>query len=314
MILTICPNPALDKIIFVDKWISGTPMRTNNINVCVGGKGLNSSVALRHLGLETMAMGFFAGNTGKELFKLLEEYSIQLLPIWVDGETRISHVIAERESQIHSHVIAGDINISENQKMEFFKKYKEVVSKAGWVIFGGSLPASLPDDFYVEYINYSRRIGVPSLIDSQKKSLEFGIKAQPEIVKMNREEFEWTFHQKADSLKMLINQARELRSSMKIRNLVMTLSREGIIALTTEGDFFAVAPQQASINAAGAGDSASSALVWKLSENENWETALRWATAVSSASVLTERTADFHFRDVNRIYPQVRIEKIFNGP
>ena len=312
MILTICPNPALDKIIFIEKWIAGTPMRTNKINVCVGGKGLNSSVALRHLGLETVGMGFFAGKTGKELIEILEEYGVQPLPVWVDGETRISHVIAERDTQIHSHVITGDVIISENQKTEFFEKYKIFALKANWIIFGGSLPASLPDDFYVDYIDYAKKIGVPSLIDSQKESLVYGIKAQPEIVKMNREEFEWTFNQKADSHKMLISQARELRSSLKIQNLVMTLSREGIIALTTEGNFYAVAPQQVPVNAAGAGDSASSALVWKLSEHENWETALRWAAAVSSASVLTERTADFHFEDVNRIFPQVRIEKLVN--
>lgn len=312
MILTICPNPALDKIIFIEKWIAGIPMRTNKINVCVGGKGLNSSVALRHLGLETVGMGFFAGKTGKELIEILEEYGIQPLPVWVDGETRISHVIAERDTQIHSHVITGDVIISEDQKTDFFEKFKIFAPKADWVIFGGSLPASLSDDFYVEYIDFAKKVGVPSLIDSQKESLVYGIKAQPEIVKMNREEFEWTFNQKADSHKLLISQARELRSSLKIQNLVMTLSREGIIALTTEGDFYAVAPQQVPVNAAGAGDSASSALVWKLLENEKWETALRWAAAVSSASVLTERTADFHFQDVNRIYPQVKVEKLAN--
>ena len=310
MILTVCPNPALDRIIFIEKWISGTPMRTNRIVDCVGGKGLNSSVALRHLGVETIGMGFFAGQTGRNLITLLEDYGIQPVPIWVDGETRISHVIAETETLIHSHVITGDVFISPSQEKEFFKKFKIYIKKAKWVIFGGSLPDSLPDDFYVEMIDYSNKLGIPSLLDSQKKYLVEGIEALPDIVKMNREEFEWTFNQKADSQEMLIEQAKDLRSSMKIKNLVMTLSKDGLLAFTTEGDFFATAPLQMPINAAGAGDSVSSALVWKLSNGESWESAIKWASAVSSASVLTERTADFDMQIVEKIYPQVKIERI----
>jgi 1-phosphofructokinase family hexose kinase len=310
MILTVCPNPALDKIIFIDKWISGTPMRTNKIVTCVGGKGFNSAVALKQLGLETVAMGFFAGKTGEELISLMTEYEIEPVSVWVEGETRISHVIAETKTQIHSHVIAGDIFILPAQKNEFNEKFKANVQNAKWVIFGGSLPNSLADHFYAKLITYSKKIGVLSLIDSQKNPLIEGIKAFPDIVKMNRDEFEWTFKQKADSSKLLIKQLRELKSSLKIKNLVVTLSTDGLLAFTTEGDYRMVPPIQVPINAAGAGDSASSAIVWKLSEGEHWESALRWAAAVSAASVLTERTADFKMTDVHRICPQVQIERI----
>ena len=33
-------------------------MRTNHMTTCVGGKGLNSSVVLRQLGVDTVGMGF----------------------------------------------------------------------------------------------------------------------------------------------------------------------------------------------------------------------------------------------------------------
>jgi 1-phosphofructokinase family hexose kinase len=310
MILTVCPNPALDKIIFIEKWTSGTPMRTNKIVTCIGGKGFNSAAALQQLGADTTAIGFFAGKTGDELISALNGYGINTVPVWVDGETRISHVIAETQTQIHNHVITGEIFISPLQKKEFIEKYKLLVQKAKWVIFGGSLPESLPDDFYYEMISYSKKIGVPSLIDSQKNPLIEGIKAFPDIVKLNNDEFEWTFKQKADSEELLIRQSRELKSSLRIKNLVLTLSTEGMLAFTSEGDYRVIPPQQIPVNAAGAGDSASSALVWKLSEGESWQLALQWAAAVSAASVLTERTADFNISDVLKIFPQVQIEKI----
>jgi hypothetical protein len=37
---------------------------------------------------------------------------------------------------------------------------------------------------------------------------------------------------------------------------------------------------------------------------------MRWASAVSAASVLTERTGDVIMEDVDRIFPMVTVEKI----
>jgi 1-phosphofructokinase family hexose kinase len=310
MILTVCPNPALDKIIFIEKWTPGTPMRTTKIVSCVGGKGFNSAAALRQLGVETTSIGFFAGKTGRELISAINDYGIKSVPVWVEGETRISHVIAETKTQIHNHVIAGEISISSVQKKEFIEKYKSLVQKAKWVIFAGSLPDCLPDDFYYELITYANEIGIPSLIDSQKDSLIKGINAFPKIMKLNSDEFEWTFKQKVDSEESLIRQAREQKNLLKIKNLVLTLSKEGMLAFTSEGDFHVIPPLQFPVNAAGAGDCASAAIVWQLSEGRSWKTALQWAGAVSAASVLTERTADFNMADVLEIFPQVQIEKI----
>jgi len=292
MILSVCPNTALDKIIFIKEWIPGTPMRTNHMVTCVGGKGLNSAVVLRHLGAETVGMGFFAGKIGKELVELLEEYGIIPEPIWVGGTNRIAHVIAEEKTNIHSHVITGEVEVSADQKQEFLDKYKKRLKEAEWVIFAGSLPASINMDFYSELIALANEAGVPSLIDSQKQYIIEAIKAKPDIVKLNWEEFEWTFNKKAETIESLIVQAKQLYKDKGIKNLVLTLGKRGMLALTSQGNFLVKAPEQKPVNAAGAGDSVSSAITFRLSKGDSWESVLRWASAVSAATVLTERTGD----------------------
>ncbi|MDP2965089.1 MAG: hexose kinase [Pelolinea sp.] len=310
MILTVCPNTAIDKIIFIKEWIPGTPMRTNHMVTCVGGKGLNSAVVLRHLGAETVGMGFFAGKIGEELVELLEEYGIVPEPIWVGGTNRIAHVIAEEKTNIHSHVIAGEVVVSAEQKQEFIDKFKKRVKEAEWVIFAGSLPPSLNVDFYSELITIAKEANVPSLIDSQKQYIIEAIKAKPDIVKLNWEEFEWTFNKKAETLKSLIPQAKKIYSDEGIKNLVMTLGKHGMLALTTEGNYLAKAPFQKPVNAAGAGDAVSSTLAYRLSRGDSWESALRWSSAVSAATVLTERTGDVDMTDVERIYKEVEVKKL----
>ena len=83
-----------------------------------------------------------------------------------------------------------------------------------------------------------------------------------------------------------------------------------MLAFTPEGDFLTKAPLQKAVNAAGAGDSVSSTLAWRFSLGEGWEAALKWAGAVSAATVLTERTGDVVMSDVDRIYKDVTVTKI----
>ncbi len=285
-------------------------MRTNNWAVCVGGKGLNSSVVLSQLGVETVGLGFFAGKTGEELVDLLKDYGIIPEPVWVGGHNRIAHVIAEEKTQIHSHVIVGQVEVNEAQKLEFVEKFTQRVQEAEWVIFAGSLPPSLKDDFYVELIGIAKAAGKPTLIDSQKQYMLEAIKARPNIVKLNHEEFEWTFDRKVKDLADLIKQAREVRAEKELESFVITMAKDGMLAFTPEGDYLTKAPLQKSVNAAGAGDSVSSTLAWRFSLGDKWESALKWSGAVSAATVLTERTGDVVMADVERIYKDVTVTKI----
>ena len=282
-------------------------MRTNNMSTCVGGKGLDSSVVLSQLGVETMGMGFFSGSIGQELIALLEEYGIIPEPVWVGGTNRIAHVVAEESTNVHSHVIVGSVEVTPEQKREFIDKFSKRIKGAEWVIFAGSIPQSVGDDFYYDLIRIAKDENIPSLVDSQKQYIVEAIKANPDIVKMNWEEFEWTFSLHAPTFDTLYKQAIQLREKKGIKNLVITLSKEGILALTDEGNFLAKAPAQNPVNAAGAGDAVSSTIVWRLSIGEDWKSALRWASAVSAASVLTKRTGDVRLEDVHKMIKEVKI-------
>ena len=310
MILTVCPNTALDIILFIDEWTAGTPMRTTRVVPCVGGKGLDSAVVLGQLGVNCRTIGFFAGSQGKQLLALLDEYGVNTEAVWVDGENRVSYVVADAKSGLHSHIITGEVRVNAEQISRFLDIFSHQIRQAAFVVMAGSLPASLDVSFYRQLVLIAREAGVPSLVDSQKAYMCEAISARPLIAKMNWEEFEWTFEMKAGSLRDLIRQAREVQSVHRIRNLVLTLGEEGILALTEEGNFLARAPRQQPVNAAGAGDAVSSVLAWKLSCGSSWADSLKMAGAVSAASVLTERTGDVKREDIERILPMVKVDPV----
>ena len=93
MIYTLTVNPAVDY--HMD--LTGTGFRTGTINrsakeeMFPGGKGLNVSVVLSELGIDSVAWGYVAGKAGIMLEALARErgcrYDFIRLP---EGETRIN--------------------------------------------------------------------------------------------------------------------------------------------------------------------------------------------------------------------------------
>jgi 1-phosphofructokinase family hexose kinase len=310
MILTVTLNTALDKVIFIDEWTSGLPMRTSKILTCVGGKGLDSSVVLRHLGVETAGLCFVAEESGKELLRTTEEYGIRPIPVWVGGETRLAHVIIEKRHHRHSHIISGALSITDGHCRQMLELFSKWVKGADYVICAGSIPAGVPTDLYARMTVIAHQNGIPLLIDSQLAAICDSLPARPDIVKLNWDEFERTFQIQAANLPALVESGTRVYQQYGIRALVLTCAADGILAFTPDGAFHAIAPRQQAVNAAGAGDAVSSALAWRLSQGDAWPEALCFAAATSAAVVLTERTADCHMEDIVKILPAVKIEAI----
>jgi 1-phosphofructokinase family hexose kinase len=295
---------------FIEEWTPGQPMRTDRVVECVGGKGLDSAVALSQIGVETTGLGFFAGKIGRELTELLVDYGIKPDPVWVDGMNRVAHVITETKTDVLSHIIAGKVLINQAQEQELIDKYKAYLENVEYVIIAGSVPPAMRQDFTASLVEMAKAAGVPVLVDSQKQAMVEVVKVVPDVVKMNWDEFEWTFDVKAESIEALLDLAQAFHNERQLKNLVLTLSKDGIIAVTGQGTFFAKAPFQEPVNAAGAGDAVSSALAWRFTQGDDWESALKWASAVSAASVLTERTSEVRMEDADRIYPDVSVKRL----
>ncbi|MEA3327225.1 MAG: hexose kinase [Chloroflexota bacterium] len=310
MILTVTPDPVLDKIYFIDEWLSSSVMHAHKTILSVGGKGLDSSVALSHLHQESIALCFLAGETGKQLSSLVNQYGIQSKPTWVDGETRCATIIAEQKHQRHTHLFSGGISVSDKHLEQFTQQFHQELENTEWIITGGIFPASLPQDFFVMLIQLAHQAGVKVLIDSHSQYIKPTLSEKPDVLKMNWKEFEWTFDAHSNSIEELILQAEQVYRQSPMESLVITCGAQGILAFTPAGIFHAIPPTLQVVNAAGAGDAASAALVWRLNQGEAWSEALRWAGAVSAAVVLTEGTADLHYRDVQDLLPEITLNEI----
>ena len=310
MFLTVTPDPVLDNIYFIEEWLPNSVMHTTKVVFSIGGKGLDASVALSHLNQHSTALCFLAGETGTRLSNLIQNYAIKLAPIWTDGETRNAIIISESVNQRHSHIFHGGITIQTHHLKNFLSRFHEVLLNSNWVLTGGIFPNSLPNDFFRRLIHSSKQAGVNLLIDSHSKYIMPALSEEFEILKMNRREFEWTFGLIADSMDILIQQAKRIMHQYLFHNLVITCGSDGILAITPQAIIQSIPPKLDVVNAAGAGDAASAALAWRLNHGDDWQDAVRWATAVSAAVVLTEGTAEFSYSIATDLLPEVTIQRI----
>lgn len=307
MFLTVTPDPVLDKVFIIEEWTPDTPMRALRTTTSVGGKGLDASVALSHLGQPSVGLAFLAGPTGIELAQLVEAYGIRLEAIWAGGVTRTAHLISEIKHSRTSHLFTGDLEIKGEHLDEFNRRFKAHLPQADWMICGGKVPQALPSEFFLPLVREAVETGIPVLIDSFSGYLRPVLAARPTVVKMNRKEFEWTFGEPVENREGLRQAAEKVYRSHDLHTLVITCGEQGILGLTPEGAFQAIPPRLKAVNTAGAGDAASAAIAWRQASGDSWEETLRWAAAVSAAVVLTEGTADCRMEDIQNIYPQVRV-------
>ena len=73
MIYTVTLNPSIDYTMHVAHFETGKTNRSLKETYYPGGKGLNVSMILTDLGMETMALGFCAGPIGGYIEALLTE-------------------------------------------------------------------------------------------------------------------------------------------------------------------------------------------------------------------------------------------------
>ena len=75
MIYTVTFNPAIDYVVRMEKLEIGSVNRSREEALFYGGKGINVSTVLKNLGVDSVALGFVAGFTGKAIESYCVDHS-----------------------------------------------------------------------------------------------------------------------------------------------------------------------------------------------------------------------------------------------
>ena len=129
MIITLTPNPVLDRTLTVPHIEFDDVLRATSTRLDWGGKGFNVSRALQALGTESVAMAFAGGGTGQMLRQGLHALGIATDFVSIAGETRTNVVVVDQATGRHIKVNEAGPSISPQEHDELLGASASVYSQ-----------------------------------------------------------------------------------------------------------------------------------------------------------------------------------------
>lgn len=252
MIYTVTLNPSIDYIMRLDKLVDGITNRTTSEEYYFGGKGINVSLVLAELDIDSTALGFIAGFTGKAIENGIRNDRITTDFIKLrEGISRINVKIkAGEETEINAQ--GPHINSDELNRLMLKLDH---IQDGDTLILAGSIPNTLPDDTYELMLERIKGKDVRIVVDATKKLLVNSLKYKPFLIKPNRQELSEIFDVEVRSEEDTVKYAKELQK-MGARNVLISLGGEGAMLVDENGEVHkAGVLKEKVINTVGSGDS-----------------------------------------------------------
>ena len=130
MILTVTPNTALDRTVVVPRLLLNRTVRISDRLISASGKGVDVSRVLHELGTDTLAMGFVAGDTGRQLRALLAADGVPHDFVEAGGETRLNIVVIGVDEHSHTTLADDALEVSAAHIDELLQKVKDKLREA----------------------------------------------------------------------------------------------------------------------------------------------------------------------------------------
>jgi len=259
MIYTVTFNPAIDCVMQVEDLALGHVNRALTQEFYYGGKGVNVSYVLSHLGRASTAWGFIAGWTGAARETAVREDGIRAEFVHLpQGNTRVNvkmkGTAVESDADVETAVNASGAPIDDESLMRFFDQLGEV-EQGDFVILSGGIPKGTPKDIYARIMEKLEGRGVNVVVDATEDVLMQSLEFRPFLVKPNDEELADITGCDPFDESALEDGARMLQSK-GARNVLVSRGGLGSLLLDETGRLQSAPVIQGTlVNSVGAGDS-----------------------------------------------------------
>ncbi len=288
MIYTVTLNPSLDYIVSVADFRLGKTNRTASEYIFPGGKGLNVSMVLKNLGMESTALGFVAGFTGREIVRRIEEMGLRSrLILLQQGISRINFKLKSVEG---TEINGMGPEITEQELGQLMRQLDGLQS--GDVLFlSGSVPGSLPTDIYAGIMQLLKGRGIRIAVDAAGELLMKVVLCHPVLIKPNHHELGEIYGVELRTREEAVPYAKALREA-GAENVLVSMAGEGAVLAAADGHIYAApAPCGKLVNSVGAGDSMVAGFMAGLLEGGDCREAFKLGLAAGSASAFSENLA-----------------------
>ncbi len=312
MIVTVTLNAALDRTLTVPNFQQGNRHRASGVVTLAGGKGINVARALKQLDVPVVATGLAGGRTGTRIVEELTTEAILNDFVRIGDESRTSTAVVDPTASGYTEINEWGPQVSTDELSILLEKIHYLSRGAEYVVFAGSLPRAVEEDFYAEAIRDLNRRGVRVVLDTEGEPLRLGTEAEPWLVSPNQAEAELLVGQELDDPDDYL-MALDAIAELGARNVHITMET-GCFGLFREDRqvhrYRAVAPPVEPVSVVGAGDVLLAQFIAARLDGRPSDEALRLAVAAGAASTLQIGAGRFDPRDAGRLATSVQVEEL----
>ena len=283
MICTVTLNPALDLTLCLSSLEQGKINRSLSERLAPGGKGINVSLFLQRLGMETKALGFAAGRIGQAIRDLLNDLDCphELLELSGGGQSRIN----VKFKGTPETAVNGRGPALRQEDMDRLLERLEDISPEDCVVLSG-WAQSIP--FYVSILRRAVARGCTTVLDCTGEALWQCLPCHPFLVKPNLSELGALFG--VDDLEY--TEGVELAHQLQVegaRNVLVTMGGRGAFLLTEDGQLYLANACCGQVrNTVGSGDSLVAGFLTGLKQTEDFGKALQLGVASGCATAFND--------------------------
>ncbi len=309
MIITVTINPAMDKVLVLDRF---TPNETNRIKrhfSCVGGKGTHVSINLSLLGIRSIALGIVMGEVGREILDFLSSRNIDIQFVHLpEGSSRTNYVLLDCDGNSTLLAEKGP-ELPDAATEALVRRYWELVSENDFVVISGDTPGEKGRLLQDALFDIARQKKARVCLDTSGESLTRGVRKGPFLVKPNLAELEFLLGGKPSSETEILTAITGL-AELGTQNVIVSLGSGGSLALAGGRYFRVIAPKVRTKNTVGCGDALLAGILAGFTQGLDVETNLKQATAIAAAAAMTELTAGFNADTVQQLLNEVLVEPL----
>jgi 1-phosphofructokinase family hexose kinase len=312
VIVTVTLNAAVDRTLTVPNFQRGQRHRASQGLSLAGGKGINVARALKRLDVPVVATGLAGGRTGMRIVEELTAEAILNDFVRIADESRTSTAVVDPTGGSYTEINEWGPQVEPEELAMLLDKVDYLARGADFVVFSGSLPRGVEDDFYAEAIRDLNRRQVRAVLDSEGQPLRLGAEAEPYLVSPNQREAEGLVGQELNDQEDFM-MALDRIADLGARNVLIT-GEAGCFGLFREERrrvlFRAEAPRIEPVSAVGSGDVLLAGFLAARVGEEPLEGALRRAVAAGAASTFEVGAGRFGPREASRLESAVRVEEL----
>ncbi|MDA8292387.1 MAG: hexose kinase [Actinomycetota bacterium] len=289
--LILNPNVCVDRTVVLGELVPGNVHRTGRAATTLGGKGVNVARVARALAQRASIVGFLPRADARRLETLASGEGAELVGVETEGDARVATILLESSGRVTVLNEPG-AEVDARGWDALLEQVRARRDGHATLVCSGSLPPGSPLDAYARAVRVGRSLGMATVVDATGPVLEAALDEGPDVVSPNLSEAEAVLFGRTEEVVEPTGPDVVERAARAANELVRRGAARAIVSAGSHGAAFTsgasvawcAAPEVRVVNPIGAGDSLVGGLVRSLEAGEAFDSAVRFALAVASAS------------------------------